>query len=76
MNDWSAIDDVGRGWQNLDPPPVKPRTEAGRRLLDREAYNSRSFTLITAEAIIAIEEEAARIAIIEQAEPSEARDDE
>ncbi len=73
---WLAIEDVGTGWQNLDPPSMKPRTEAGRRLLDREAYNARSFALITAEAIIAIEEEAARIAIIEQAEPSEARDDE
>jgi hypothetical protein len=37
---------------------VSPQTEAGRRLLDRESLNSRSFTLITAEAIEAIEQEA------------------
>jgi len=36
-----------------------PRTEAGRRLLARESYNSRSFALITVEDILAIEAEAA-----------------
>ena len=36
-----------------------PRTDAGRKLLDREAYNGRSFALITAADIIAIEDEAA-----------------
>ena len=36
-----------------------PRTAAGRALLAREDYNSRSFPLITAEAILAIEAEAA-----------------
>lgn len=36
-----------------------PTTEAGRVMLEREALNSRSFALITAEAIEAIEEEAA-----------------
>lgn len=34
------------------------RTKAGRALLEREAYNSRSFSLITADAIAAIESEA------------------
>lgn len=38
---------------------AEPRTAAGRRLLDRESLNSRSFPLITAVAIRAIEEEAA-----------------
>jgi len=38
---------------------TEPRTVAGRRLLAREAYNSRSFALITADAILAIEAEAA-----------------
>jgi hypothetical protein len=40
----------------------EPRTEAGKRLLAREEYNARSFTLIMAEDIIAIEEEAAALA--------------
>ena len=35
-----------------------PRTKAGLALLKQEAYNSRSFALITAEAIVAIEREA------------------
>jgi hypothetical protein len=37
----------------------EPRTKAGRALLEREAYNERSFPLITVEAIRTIEEEAA-----------------
>jgi hypothetical protein len=40
----------------------EPRTKAGRALLEREAYNERSFPLITAEAIRTIEEEAAALA--------------
>ena len=39
-------------------PNEEPTTEAGRALLEREAYNSRSFALITAEDILAIESEA------------------
>src|SRR5690348_116222 len=46
----------------------EPRTEAGRALLAREAYNSRSFALITSEAIRAIEDEAADDAKKETAE--------
>jgi hypothetical protein len=38
--------------------PEAPTTEAGRVLLEQEAYNSRSFPLITVEAIVAIEAEA------------------
>lgn len=37
----------------------EPRTRAGRRLLQQEAFNSRPFALITADAILAIEDEAA-----------------
>ena len=37
---------------------AEPLTEAGRDLLELEKYNSRSFTLITAEAILAIEAQA------------------
>ena len=37
------------------------RTKAGKRLLAREAYNERSFALITPDAIAAIEAEAARL---------------
>jgi len=39
----------------------EPRTTAGRELLERESLNSRSFPLITPEAICAIEEEAAAL---------------
>jgi hypothetical protein len=38
--------------------PEAPTTKAGRVLLEQEAYNSRSFPLITVEAIVAIEAEA------------------
>jgi hypothetical protein len=38
--------------------PGAPTTKAGRVLLEQEAYNSRSFPLITVEAILAIEAEA------------------
>jgi hypothetical protein len=38
--------------------PEAPTTKAGRVLLEQEAYNSRSFPLITVEAILAIEAEA------------------
>jgi hypothetical protein len=38
--------------------PEAPSTKAGRVLLEQEAYNSRSFPLITVEAIVAIEAEA------------------
>ncbi len=41
----------------------EPRTDAGKALLACEAYNSRSFALITAEAILAIEAEARADAI-------------
>jgi hypothetical protein len=44
---------------------VTPRTDAGKQLLGREAYNSRSFALITPEAIAAIEAEARHAALIE-----------
>ena len=37
---------------------TQPRTKAGQRLLARERYNSRSFDLIRAEDIRAIEDEA------------------
>ncbi len=37
-----------------------PRTKAGRALLEREALNSRSFPLITADIICAIEEQASQ----------------
>ena len=43
-------------------------TEAGRRLLEREDLNSRSFALITPEAIAAIEAEARRAALDEAIE--------
>jgi hypothetical protein len=51
----------GCGQRKPTPNDAEPRTEAGRRLLAREAYNSRSFALITAEAICAIEDEAAQM---------------
>jgi hypothetical protein len=38
--------------------PETPRTEAGRALLEREAYNSRSFAIVRPEDILAIEREA------------------
>lgn len=38
---------------------VAPRTAAGKALLARESLNSRSFPLITLDAILAIEAEAA-----------------
>jgi hypothetical protein len=41
-----------------DVQPEAPTTKAGRVLLEQEAYNSRSFPLITVEAIVAIEAEA------------------
>lgn len=37
---------------------TEPTTEAGRNLLANEAYNNRSFALVTGNAIAAIEEEA------------------
>ena len=37
---------------------MTPSTEAGRALLEQEKYNSRSFTLISAENILAIEAQA------------------
>ena len=40
-------------------------TEAGRRLLERESYNARSFPLIDAEAIAAIEAEARAVLLAE-----------
>lgn len=40
---------------------AEPLTAAGKALLRREDFNERSFALITAEAIIAIETEAARL---------------
>jgi hypothetical protein len=46
-----------------EPAAIVPTTKAGKALLEREAYNSRSFTLITPEAIVAIEREAARDAV-------------
>lgn len=39
-----------------------PETVAGRALLERESLNSRSFALITPEAIVAIEKDAAHLA--------------
>lgn len=42
----------------VESDPMTPRTEAGKRLLEREALNSRSFTLITAADILAIEVQA------------------
>ncbi len=39
---------------------MTPSTEAGRALLEQEKYNSRSFTLISAKDIIAIEQEAVK----------------
>ncbi|HEY6568584.1 MAG TPA: hypothetical protein VI341_13795 [Actinomycetota bacterium] len=38
---------------------TEPQTTAGRALLKREELNSRSFALITTDAIVAIEREAA-----------------
>ena len=46
----------------------EPTTAAGRELLEMEAYNSRSFPIVTAERILAIETEAAA------AERAKARD--
>jgi hypothetical protein len=48
--------------------PEAPTTKAGRVLLEQEAYNSRSFPLITVEAIVAIEAEA-RAASQERPQP-------
>jgi len=45
--------------------PRQPDTKSGLALLEREDENSRSFPLITSEAIVAIEDEAYNAALDE-----------
>lgn len=46
--------------------PALPSTDAGMDLLSQERYNSRSFALITPEAVIKVEQEAAAAALAAQ----------